>query len=130
MKNNPWITEKKGFSKKKVLVTVGLIVVLFVASVLAVNWIYSNIVQVKVGAYSFQGSLVVDDDVPIQYQNVTFSGTLYYNGSRVDSGYNVTLFNDDVDVAFGLTDGSGDFSIVYNVTEVGTFDFKVGYLPG
>ena len=103
------------------------VLLMLTATALAAYWIYSNIITVTVSAYSFQDSLVVDKNTPTQYDIITFSGTLYYGGSPVASGYNVTLFKDDVAVAWNLTDSNGGFSITYNVTETGTFNFKAGY---
>lgn len=126
---NPFVDSKKRSRKLRLIIPAVLMATIFVGTVIAIPWIYSNIVSVTVGKYDFLGSLIVDDDTPFQYQEITFSGTLYYDSSPVGSGYNVTLFKDDVQVASSLTDGSGDFSITYTVTSVGTFNFKVGYQP-
>jgi len=126
---DPFATPKKRSGKWKVIVTVALVIILFVCSVLAVNWIFGNVVPIQVGSYSFQNSMVVDDATPYQYQNVTFSGTLYYDGSPVASGYTIALFMNDTQVASSLTDSNGQFAIEYNVTVTGNFDAKPGYLP-
>lgn len=122
------LRENKMLAKKKIKLALACLILLnLVAVAVAAYWVYSNIVTVTVSAYSFQESLTVDDTTPTQYQNITFTGTLYYGGNPVGAGYNITLFRNDVPVAWNLTDSNGNFAIVYNCTDTGTFNFTAGY---
>lgn len=108
-------------------VLIGLVLLMVVGTAFAAYWIYSNTVIVQVSAFTFKDSLTVDIPTPTQYKNITFTGTLYYGESHVGAGYNITLFKNEIPVAWNTTDTNGNFIIVYNATAIGTFDFKVGY---
>lgn len=125
---NPFVDQKRS-RKLRLIVTAGILIAIFAGTVFAANWIFGNTVSVSVGAYSFLDSMIVDDATPYQYQEITFSGTLYYDGSPVGSGLSVSLFKDAVTIDSTSTDANGDFSFVYNATTLGDFDFKPGYLP-
>jgi hypothetical protein len=114
-------------NKTKNFLAIGLILLLICTVSAVANWIYSpNTITVTVSEYSLS-ELTVDNANPIKNQIIRFSGTLYLGGNLVGSGFNVSLFKNDVIVASNLTDSNGSFIIKYNVSEVGTFSFKVGY---
>jgi len=113
-------------NKLNVLLGIGILFLL-VSGISASYWIYSNSITVSVGAYSFNGSLQVDNASPTLNHIINFNGTLYYNGNPVGLGYEIFLLKNGIPVTSSFTDASGYFSIAYNVTEEGIFDFKAGY---
>ena len=103
-----------------------ILLISFLSTVYASYWIYSNPITIISGAYMF-GPLLVSNSNPTQYQNITFTGQLTASGGLSVHSKNITLFKDGVAVAWNLTDSFGIYTIHYNMTTVGTHEFKTGF---
>lgn len=106
---------------KLVLALLALLIMVNVA--VAAYWVYSTPVTVTVSEYAL--TLEVDDDNPVLYQNVTFSGFLTKDEVGV-SAIEVTLFKNDEPEVTTMTNATGGYSFIWNITETATF--KTGYL--
>lgn len=108
--------------KKPTIIFLSLII--FLSSVYASYWIYSNTIIINVSHYAL--FLEVSKTDPVKYENITFTSTLLLNGNPVESAI-VYLFKNQTEIGSKLTDSNGQCSFEVNVTEAGSFDFKAGY---
>jgi len=112
-------------NKPKIYFAIGLMF-LMLCTVSAIYWIYSN--QVSVAVTKYQLSLEPLNQNVILYQNATFTANLTLGGLPV-SGATIYLYYADgtpTEVS-NTTDVNGLCILSYNMTEVGTYNFKARY---
>jgi len=94
----------------------------------AVTKIWSNIVTVNVSAYNL--TLSVEPSDVVQYENVTFTGTFTLDGVAVETA-NITLYEYNglawKPVAYTFTNSMGMYAFEWNMTQIGSFDYKTGF---
>ena len=112
--------------KKNVKLLLACAVLLFlVTTAIAVGvWIYSLPVTVTVSEYVV--SLTIDNVAPIKNENITLQGLLTKNSVAVPDA-TIHILQNDTEIATTITNSTGGYSYIWNATEVGTFNFKVGY---
>lgn len=124
---DPWaIREKKDRRNLKILGSTILMIAIFVTSVFAIQWIYSNIVTVQVSEYTL--NLAPTDQTVVMDHYAFFTATLTLDGSPVsDATVNLYFANDTATILYSNTTLSdGTCILKWNAT--GYAELKAGYL--